>query len=112
MYSKSLNTSKNYYKVVCNQLKDVAAESKLLAPVLKNIKCPNPKEKTDHIKESSLPIEQEWNFQVKVSIVYNVSLQVLIEAPKHEQVLHHPMCYKMQKGYELKLTYIRIQFKD
>ena len=61
MFSKSLNTSKELYKVVCNQLKDVAVELKLLALfffALKNTKFSNQKKEADIIKESSFLIEQ------------------------------------------------------
>lgn len=59
MFSKSLNTSKN--KVVCNQLKDMVVELKLLALffALKNTKFPNQEKETDIIKESPFLIEQE-----------------------------------------------------
>lgn len=55
--------------MVCEQLKDVATELKLLTPVFEEHQMPKPKGKNrrDGIKESSLLTEREWSFQVKVS---------------------------------------------
>lgn len=87
--------------MVFNQLKDVAAELKLLALfcfALKNIKFPNQKRETENIKESSFLMEQEWSFKVKVSIMFHYKY-----LPRHQamSIIFTILC--AIKSYKLKL---------
>ena len=61
-------------KVVCNQLKDTVLELKPLALFFfapKNTTFPNQEKERDIIKESAFLMEQEWNFKVKVFIIFH-----------------------------------------